>query len=698
MASPSPGRWVNSPRPTCAAPFCSEHQVPCALRQTKKEGANTGRWFFTCPSTGCKTMAFLWADQTPLRTPGSGTPRGQGTSPAQPSASPTPKRLSFGGVGVKVHVTLQDDSSCFGLDCPTVDQAVVDFCRGLQPLGARWNPTAKVWTVPMTHQESVLQRLRTSVPDVRIIQVPQFVKDLLASPHAQHLSVPGLDLPSANGEKYSLASDLKPHQRVGVLAVLRRRGRAMLCDEPGLGKTAQAIAVAVCYPDDWPLLVMCPPSMCATWATELANWLPPGFASVHVMQTSKKPPPMPAPGMRQCVVASYSMVPQLPPTCKYSIVVADESHLLKNGDTQRAKSCVPFLRRAKRALLLSGSPCLQRPAELYTQVYATMPDSMPSFTEFANRYCDPKPSNIPGMVVDYSGSSCLGELNMWLHRTCFIRRTKDLVGQKLPAKSRRIVRLILPPAALAKLAKVQAEFNATDDVAARRALSADYYSKTAEAKAEAVCSHVASALQSAPGDKHLVFAHHSVILDSLEEMLKLKGVPYVRLDGTTTASQRTQRIDAFQSNLGIRVALLSITALGVGVTLTAASSVIMAELVWSPGVLRQAEDRAHRIGQQRDVAVTYLLATGSLDDVMWRVLERKLDVVAAAVDGGTSKELAEAWVDEFLAEAKALAKGKRRLSNREIDEDDVPVAEQKRRSASAACGDGTTPDTCIVID
>ena len=62
----------------------------------------------------------------------------------------------------------------------------------------------------------------------------------------------------------------------------------------------------------------------------------------------------------------------------------------------------------------------------------------------------------------------------------------------------------------------------------------------------------------------------------------------------------------------------------------------------------------------------------------------------------TSKELAEAWVDEFLAEAKALAKGKLRLS--ELDEDDVPVAEQKRRSASAAREDGTTPDTCIVID
>ena len=523
------------------------------------------------------------------------------------------------------------------------------------------------------------------------------MKDLLASQYAQHLAVPGLDLPSAKGKKFSLAYDLKPHQREGVLAVLRRRGRAMLCDEPGLGKTAQAIAVAVCYPDDWPLLVMCPPSMCVTWVTELANWLPPGFASVHVMQTAKKPPPAPAPGVRQCVVASYNMVAELPPTCRYSIVVADESHLLKNGDTQRAKACLPFLRRAKRALLLSGSPCMQRPSELYTQIYATMPDAVPSFTEFANRYCDPKPSKIPGMVVDYSGSSCLGELHIWLNRTCFIRRTKALVGQKLPAKSRRIVRLTLPPATLAKLTKVQAEFNATDDVAARRALSVDYYSQTAEAKAEAVCSHVASALQSAPGDKHLVFAHHSVNLDSLEEMLKLQGVPFVRLDGTTTAGQRTQRIDAFQqSDSRIRVALLSITALGVGVTLTAASSVIMAELVWSPGVLRQAEDRAHRIGQQRDVTVQYLLASGSLDDVMWRVIERKLDVVAAAVDGATSKELAEAWVDEFLVEAKALEKGKRRLS--ELDEDDVPVAEQKRRTASAACQDGSTPDTCIVID
>ena len=683
--------------------------MPCGLWQTKKEGPNTGRWFFVCPAQDCKSRSFCWADHaaalSPRQTPpGSGTPGGAGgaaaRSPAPPSASPASKRLSFGGGGVKIHVSLQDDER-FGLECPTVDDDVVAFCRS-QP-GAQWNPGAKAWTVAMQHYDSVLQRLRTSFPDARICEVPPFVRQLLASPHAKHLSVPELDLPSAKGKLYSLARDLQPHQRDGVLAVLRCRGRALLCDEPGLGKTAQAIAVAVSYPDDWPLLVMCPPAMCVPWATELANWLPPGFCSIHVMQTAKKPPPQAAPGVRQCVVASYTMVSGLPADSKYGIVVADESHMLKNGDTERAKACLPYLRRARRALLLSGSPVMQRPVELYTQVNAAMPGALPSFVDFANRYCDPKPSKIPGVAVDYSGSSCLAELNIWLNRTCFIRRTKDQVGQKLPSKARHIVKLTLPPAALAKLAKGQAEFEASDDYVARRALSVDLYSKTAEAKAPAVCSHIAASLQAAvPGEKHLVFGHHSVILDAVEETLKQQGVSFVRLDGTTTSSQRAQRIDAFQNDPSIRVALLSVTALGVGVTLTAASSVIMAELVWTPGVLRQAEDRAHRIGQQKQVKITYLLATGSLDDVMWRVLDKKLDVVAAAVDGATSREAAEAWVDEFLKEAqldKASAPGgaKRKISDVVVvddDDDDLPVAEHKRRTASAAGED----DDCIVIE
>merc|ERR1712019_221012 len=98
---------------------------------------------------------------------------------------------------------------------------------------------------------------------------------------------------------------------------------------------------------------------------------------------------------------------------------------------------------------------------------------------------------------------------------------------------------------------------------------------------------------------------------------------YVRIDGSTMASKRPELVKSFQEDESIRVAFLSITAAGTGLTLTAAHTVVFGELYWVPGQMHQAEDRAHRIGQHDCVTVQYLVARGTLDDVMYRALEKK---------------------------------------------------------------------------
>merc|ERR1712113_1239532 len=85
----------------------------------------------------------------------------------------------------------------------------------------------------------------------------------------------------------------------------------------------------------------------------------------------------------------------------------------------------------------------------------------------------------------------------------------------------------------------------------------------------------------------------------------------------------------------VRVALLSITAANTGLTLTSAQLVVFAELFWNPGILTQAEDRAHRIGQTDSVTIQYLVATGTADDELWPLLQRKLNVLQQA---GLSKD------------------------------------------------------------
>lgn len=106
-------------------------------------------------------------------------------------------------------------------------------------------------------------------------------------------------------------------------------------------------------------------------------------------------------------------------------------------------------------------------------------------------------------------------------------------------------------------------------------------------------------------------------MDALHDHMRTSKTPCIRIDGHTPTNVRQQLCDSFQSDGLIRVALLSITAANTGLTLTAATTVLFAELFFNPGTMIQAEDRAHRIGQTDNVNVHYLLARGTTDDRIW---------------------------------------------------------------------------------
>merc|ERR1712039_429125 len=135
------------------------------------------------------------------------------------------------------------------------------------------------------------------------------------------------------------------------------------------------------------------------------------------------------------------------------------------------------------------------------------------------------------------------------------------------------------------------------------------------------------------GTKFLLFGHHHATLNTVEDKLRELGVGYVRIDGGTPPAKRPELVTRFQDETIVRVAVLSITAAGAGLTLTAAQTVVFAELYWVPGQMQQAEDRAHRIGQRDSVVVQYLVASGTLDDVLFRSLERKTKRTGMILNG-----------------------------------------------------------------
>lgn len=120
------------------------------------------------------------------------------------------------------------------------------------------------------------------------------------------------------------------------------------------------------------------------------------------------------------------------------------------------------------------------------------------------------------------------------------------------------------------------------------------YSLTGAAKVKGVIEFIDTLLENKA--KFIVFAHHYEVLDQIEDSLVKKKIQYIRIDGRVDTGKRYEAVRKFQTNPNIMVGVLSLTASGQGITLTAASTVVFAEMNWTPGMMVQAEDRVHRIG------------------------------------------------------------------------------------------------------
>jgi SWI/SNF-related matrix-associated actin-dependent regulator 1 of chromatin subfamily A len=237
-----------------------------------------------------------------------------------------------------------------------------------------------------------------------------------------------------------------------------------------------------------------------------------------------------------------------------------------------------------------------------------------------------------------------------------VRRLKKDVLLDLPAKRRQIIDLPANGAetavqaekaafraheekinALKKLAREAKKTGLAEYKAAVQALRdgravafgeiSKYRHETAIAKIPAVIEHVTEMLESV--EKIIVFAHHHDVIDAL---MAAFGAQAVHLTGQDSQESRQAAVDRFQADPSCHIFVGSITAAGVGITLTAASTVIFAELDWVPGNLSQAEDRAHRIGQTDSVLVQHLVLDGSLDANMARTLVRKQEIISSALD------------------------------------------------------------------
>nr|XP_035160939.1 DNA annealing helicase and endonuclease ZRANB3 isoform X2 [Callithrix jacchus] len=448
-----------------------------------------------------------------------------------------------------------------------------------------------------------------------------------------------------------LRAKLLPFQKDGIIFALQRNGRCMVADEMGLGKTIQAIAVAYFYKEEWPLLIVVPSSLRYPWTEEIEKWIPElSPEEINVIQNKTDVRRI---STSKVTVLGYGLLTTDAETLidalnnqKFKVVIVDESHYMKSRNATRSKILLPVVQKARRAILLTGTPALGRPEELFMQIEALFPQKFGSWTDYAKRYCNAHIRYFGKRPQwDCRGASNLKELHQLLS-DIMIRRLKTEVLTQLPPKIRQRIPFDLPSAAAKELNTSFEEWKKlmrmpnSGAMETVMGLITRMFKQTAIAKAGAVKDYIKMMLQN-DSLKFLVFAHHLSMLQACTEAVIENKIRYIRIDGSVSSSERIHLVNQFQKDPDTRVAILSIQAAGQGLTFTAASHVVFAELYWDPGHIKQAEDRAHRIGQCSSVNIHYLIANGTLDTLMWGMLNRKAQVTGSTLNGRKEKIQAE---------------------------------------------------------
>ena len=449
---------------------------------------------------------------------------------------------------------------------------------------------------------------------------------------------------------------LRPYQKVGVywMRFLERGGFCgILADEMGLGKTLQTLTWLSLQRTDEatrnsPALIVAPTSLMENWRREAEKFT--HWAKCIVMQGSARHELWDEIPSARLVVTSYALLRrdlERYAGITFSAAVLDEAQNIKNRSTQNA-SAVKRL-RARARLVLTGTPVENGVADIWSIMDFLMPGYLGGYEQFRDRY------EIP---ISSAGPQC-EEAQARLHkrlRPFLLRRLKRNVAKDLPEKIQQVSFSALAPDQARLYATLQAAFRAKiDAMVAERGFDKCRMDVLALLlRLRQACCHpsllpremLGAASPDIPsgkmdqfmeildearagGHRMLVFSQFVGMLAVLRRAFEEQGIPYCYLDGST--KNRLDECRRFNQTPGIPVFLISLKAGGTGLNLIGADMVVHFDPWWNPAVEDQATDRAHRIGQKRQVTSIKLIAQGTVEERVLEMQRKKQSVIKATV-------------------------------------------------------------------
>lgn len=481
--------------------------------------------------------------------------------------------------------------------------------------------------------------------------------------------------------------DYKPYQRAGV-AYMTQRKDTLVADEAGLGKTVESLGF-INYLRAKKVLVVCPATLALNWKFEAEKWLVDSYR-FFLPLTGEDAVPKTSPDERLVVITNYEKTIGISRGGSrgdtalsrslhrpWDVAIFDESHALKNPDSQRSRVILGeggIYEIAKRSLFLTGTPMENRPIEIWPIAATLCPARFGDWWEFARKYCGlhqemrgPKPEKIvrpDGMtkiedrrrkmwVAD--GAANHSELQQRLRTSFMIRRLKADVLKELPPKRRQLIVLSgddldwgrFPELlrwrdlhatefneAMARLevAKTMVEYRAAvkslDKISVPFTETSEVRHKSALLKLPACLRLADEMIATGALESLVIFAHHRDVLQKIHEHYGEKSCV---IYGDTPMEHRIPIVNQFQAGQK-QIFIGGLKAAGTGITLTRASTLVFFESDWNPATMSQAEDRLCRIGQKKMVHVIHPVLNGSLDANMVRMTTVKQSVIDRMLD------------------------------------------------------------------
>jgi SNF2 family DNA or RNA helicase len=469
-----------------------------------------------------------------------------------------------------------------------------------------------------------------------------------------------LPAPSSRGAVKGLA--LMPHQAQLVAAAAAGHRSFLLADEPGLGKTAQALVAADAV-NAYPLLVVVPNVVKTNWAREAGRWTPHRAATVVQGDGDT------IDGFADIIVVNYEVLDRHVGwlgDLGFRGMVLDEAHLIKNKASQRSQHVLELSNRIRsrtpRPLLmaLTGTPLIND-IEDFRAIW-----------QFLGWIDDAKPL---GELMDALEDTGLTPADPGFYAVArrrvidlgIVRRRKADVAADIPARriadlpveldgpagrSIRAAERELARRMVARYETALANRSATavvggiDHDLVRRVARWELKDATTaqagenvfsmmrrigQAKAGLAADYAAQLARSA--GKVVFFAKHVDVMDAAEDTFARQGVRFSSIRGDQSPTSRQRNIDAFVNDPDVAVAVCSLTAAGVGLNLQVASNIVLAELSWTDAEQTQAIDRSHRIGQTEPVTAWRIIAAQTIDARIAELIDSKAGLAARALDG-----------------------------------------------------------------